>query len=468
MKKIVIVLISILFLISCKGTTKSIYVTNIKIVDVVNGNILNDQVILIEDGLIQSISKQIPEIIENDDSFNGNGMYVTPGLSDMNVFLDSKMMDREYWAVHPGDQMLAAGITTIRLRNYFKDPRELIEFEKEIRGNLTKGPDIIKPTVANYTSGKNIENLISEIEYAEADFINMLNYIAPDQMNNILNYAEEQNIYTNGNIFSFDDFLRCSELGFDELEKIDRINILLMDKDFLNTIDWFDENDFWKKYDQYYSKFYSLGDDEIEKEIEQSLNQIIEIMNENDIAVTTALFVDEISALKITNYDEYFKYAEKYNIPERVDSIYLYTKTVLGDHFRLEMIPDYVKFKPNLNRIILKKLKENDVLILAGTSFASSAWYGIAPGISLNDEFNILLESGFTNLEVLQTATLNPSKIGEKMGLEEKWGIIDAGYRADLIFTKDNPLESIKNLREPEYVMKSGEMYSIEDLKSHM
>jgi hypothetical protein len=356
--------------------------------------------------------------------------------------------------------MLASGITTIRLSRFFKDPGVLIENEEKFRGGITIGPDIIKPTVANYTSGKNIENLIREIEYAQADYINMLNVIPENEMNNILEYAGKNDIYTCGNVFSYSDFLHCGNMGFDELSKIDKFNILLMDDEFTSTIDWLDENDYWSKYDQYYSGYYELSEEEILKRIEPKLLSLIDVMNCNGIAVTSALFINEISAMKIEQPEKYQEYAEKNDIPDRTDSIYLFTRTVRGAHFRLETIPDYVVFMDKIGKIILTQLKDNDVLLLAGTGFSSDAWNGIAPGEALHDELNIMIECGFTNLEALQTATLNPSLIAEKMGVSRKWGRVEPGYRADLVFTAENPLEDIRVLRNPVNVIKSGILYS--------
>jgi imidazolonepropionase-like amidohydrolase len=84
----------------------------------------------------------------------------------------------------------------------------------------------------------------------------------------------------------------------------------------------------------------------------------------------------------------------------------------------------------------------------------------------LHDELRILIECGFNNLEALQTATLNPSIIGERMGLDYRWGRVVNGYKADLIFTDNNPLENLDALREPECVMKSGVLYLKNDLQA--
>ena len=464
MKKVLIILFIILIISSC-DKSETFYISNINIVDVSNGQILENKMIEIEDGVISNIIDNYDISDKDFNSFNGDGMFVTPGLSDMNVFLKDAMKDVDYWGVHPGDRMLASGVTTIRAVRFFKDPGVLIEFEEEFRGNLTAGPDIIKSTVANYSSGKNIENLISEIAYSEADYINVMNIVPSEQMNSILNYANEHEIYTCCTIYSFDDLVEFSSTGFNELLKISNIITLLIDDNYIDTIDWLDGEDIWEKYDMFFSDFYDLSEEDLKKKIEPALKNIINILKRKNIAVTTALSVDEISAIKIVKPDDYLEYTEKYNIPKRADTIYLLNKSVLGDHFRLEAIPEFVKFEFRIEKIILQQLKENGIFVLSGSGFVADAWYGIAPGIALHDELNILMECGYSNLEALQTATLNASIIGEKMNITEKWGRIDPGYRADLLFTKDNPLLNLEVLRIPEYVMKSGHLYSDAELK---
>lgn len=465
MKKIIIILVGVFLLFSCNKDVL-FYVSNVNVVDVVTGEIIENQMIEIENGVIKSITDNNDLPVDSENIFNGNLMYVSPGLTDMNVYIGKEMTDIKFWQIHPGDRMLAAGVTTIRAGSSFRDPRVLIEFEDALRGNITIGPDIIKPAIANYSSGKNIESLKDEVEDAEADYIKMLNIIPEVEMNNILNYAQEQNIYTCGNVYSFDDFIRCSEIGFDEIPKIAMINILLMDPEFADTIYWFDENDYWPKLDTYFSKYYSLSEEELLREIEPVLSKIIDVMKSKKIAITTALAADEISAMKIQDFEKYLEYAVRYKIPHYIDSINLATKLVYGDYFRLEMIPDCVIFQQKLGRITLRRLKEEAVLLVTGTELSASSWYGLAPGISLHDELRILIECGFNNLEALQTATLNPSIIGERMGLDYRWGRVVNGYKADLIFTDNNPLENLDALREPECVMKSGVLYLKNDLQA--
>ena len=56
------------------------------------------------------------------------------------------------------------------------------------------------------------------------------------------------------------------------------------------------------------------------------------------------------------------------------------------------------------------------VPIMAGTDFSD---WALVPGIDLHNELELLVECGFTPLEALQTATLNPAKFLGKTDTDE-------------------------------------------------
>jgi hypothetical protein len=50
------------------------------------------------------------------------------------------------------------------------------------------------------------------------------------------------------------------------------------------------------------------------------------------------------------------------------------------------------------------------------------------------------------------------------MGMEKELGTIEAGKRADLILVKGNPLEDIHAIRNVEFVMTGGKMFTTGEL----
>lgn len=74
------------------------------------------------------------------------------------------------------------------------------------------------------------------------------------------------------------------------------------------------------------------------------------------------------------------------------------------------------------------------VPIMAGSDFSD---WAMVPGVDLHNELALLVEAGFTPLEALQTATLNPAKF---LGKTDTYGTIQVGRAADLVLLDMNPL----------------------------
>src|SRR5580704_13715666 len=83
------------------------------------------------------------------------------------------------------------------------------------------------------------------------------------------------------------------------------------------------------------------------------------------------------------------------------------------------------------------------------------------PGHSLHREIELYVQAGFTPLEAIQAATIVPARV---MGLDKEVGTVEAGKRADVIILDANPLESIHNIRNVEYVITGGTIYHTAEL----
>jgi len=103
-------------------------------------------------------------------------------------------------------------------------------------------------------------------------------------------------------------------------------------------------------------------------------------------------------------------------------------------------------------------LQKAGVPLLCGTDSPEPQ---VTPGYSLHQELEMLVESGLTPAEALRSATLtNALALRE----EKTIGSIEAGKYADMVLLKANPLEDIRNTREIEFVVRSGELLSPADL----
>jgi imidazolonepropionase-like amidohydrolase len=109
---------------------------------------------------------------------------------------------------------------------------------------------------------------------------------------------------------------------------------------------------------------------------------------------------------------------------------------------------------------VVHLLHEKGVPFLAGTDTPPGVY--IFPGFSLHEELQRFVAAGFTPLESLQTATLNPARF---FGLEAKLGTIEKDKLADLVLLKANPLEDIANTQKIAAVIANGRYFSAKDLE---
>jgi hypothetical protein len=121
----------------------------------------------------------------------------------------------------------------------------------------------------------------------------------------------------------------------------------------------------------------------------------------------------------------------------------------------------FTSYRPVYERQLLTAgaMHRAGVKFLAGTDTFNAYCF---PGFSVHDELELFVRSGFTPLESLQTATLNPARY---LGLTASLGTIEPGKIADLILLEANPLENIGNTRKIAAVVANGRYLPKESLQ---
>lgn len=79
-------------------------------------------------------------------------------------------------------------------------------------------------------------------------------------------------------------------------------------------------------------------------------------------------------------------------------------------------------------------------------------------------ELSAMIKHGMSNLEAIQSATLNSADL---IGMKDI-GEIKTGYKADIIAVDENPMQNIKTLENVRFVMKAGQVYKNRINKSEL
>jgi hypothetical protein len=136
---------------------------------------------------------------------------------------------------------------------------------------------------------------------------------------------------------------------------------------------------------------------------------------------------------------------EKYTLPSLID-FYTPNRSLHGAYFYDWTLEDEIAWR-NFYQVWFKLL--NDYKKIGGRVTASSdaGFIYNTYGFGFVHELELLQEAGFHPLEVVQSATYNPSlALHEPKGLAMDFGIVRAGLLADMVIVDQNPLRNVKTL----------------------
>ncbi len=107
-----------------------------------------------------------------------------------------------------------------------------------------------------------------------------------------------------------------------------------------------------------------------------------------------------------------------------------------------------------LRRRILDRLADGGAGILMGTD--SPQMFNV-PGFALHRELRVMEDAGMTRQQILESGTVTVSRyVGDHLELDDRFGTIEAGNRADLVLLDANPLDDLDNLTRRVGVMVRG------------
>ena len=94
------------------------------------------------------------------------------------------------------------------------------------------------------------------------------------------------------------------------------------------------------------------------------------------------------------------------------------------------------------------------VQVIAGADAGS---YGVAHGLGLLYELELMQRAGLSPLAVINSATGAGSK---RLAFKEKFGQIKPGFLSRFILTRHSPLEDVANLRKERMVVFDGTVFA--------
>jgi imidazolonepropionase-like amidohydrolase len=426
-------------------------ITDVNIVDVRTGEVRPDQVVIIERNRISAVGprkemrypRNAPTIL------NGRGAYLIPGLWDMHVHLVfGDWFPRAQEISLP--LFVANGVTGVR--DMGSELETIQAWRNEIEGGRMLGPRIMTsgpmldgpkprfPSSIAIATPEDGRRAVVQLKHSGADFIKLQSLIPRDAVLAIADEARKQEIPFEGHV---PDSVRASEMSSAGMHSFEHLIGIFEGSSPL-------EDEFLKG-DKTEAKFLSSYDPD-------RASTLASLLAKNQTwQCPTLVWERGGNLIDVTDFskDTRAKYVPAYWKDQTWKK---FTEQVKGE-FGTDDLETRKKFIDKELEVV-ELLHKAGVPFLAGTDTPPGVY--IFPGFSLHEELQRFVAAGFTPLEALQTATLNPARFFQ---MEDQLGTIEKGKLADLVFLDANPLEDIRNTQKVTAVILNGRYLSKADLQ---
>jgi len=392
-------------------------IKNVNIIPMTNDTVLRNKSVLIEKGLIKTISDTNAQ--DDIELIDGKGGFLSPGLIDMHMHL---------WDRYDLGLYLANGVTTVR--NLLGMPMHL-EIRDEINSDELIGP-ILFTSSPQFTgaSDQSIEKkqvqtteeakeLVRKYKKQGYDYIKTYNRLPEDIFDAII----EQSIISEIPIVAHPSFEADYKYHFQPaISSVEHTEDIVQ-----QALDYkLDSNELTSIIQGYASSHQTHC-----PTLTVFFN-ITEILNKEEEVLTSeqASYINPfIREIYMGDYDKWINLkTNDTQVTEKMNAQHL---------FHIE---------------IVRKIHQSGGKIVCGTD---AGVLNTAPGFSLHQELEFYKMAGMNNYESIKTATVNPSTVYDEY---EKFGTVENGKYANLILTKENPLDNLSTLKNPQYVFIKGRL----------
>jgi hypothetical protein len=430
--------------------TSPLVIAHVTVIDVSGGPALSDRTVIIEGDKIVCVGNA-PEMALPTGAriFDGREKYLIPGLWDMHAHISHEEI---YFPL-----LIAHGITGVReMGNDFELIRSWRKAESQGRlvgprifaaGPIIDGPDIrIQKMRVNVGTEREARRAVDRLNGLGVDFIKVWSMLSREAYFGVAAEAKKLNLTFVGHVPLAVTAQEASVAGQKSIEHLANIllgcstqesRLMRERSDFvipgtseaaLRFLEMF---------------FYKQSKDIVDTFDPAKAAVLFQDFRRNGTWVCPTLslwrpyaFMDDP---KMTN-DPRLKYVPKEWNPEQIWFLKDQTASDLGQVKRV--------FKKDLE--IVGAMHRAGVSFLAGTDAPNIHLF---PGFALHDELALLVEAGFTPLEALQTATINPA---EFLGTLDSMGTVEKGKFADLVLLDADPSADIRNVEKIRAVIMNG------------
>jgi hypothetical protein len=422
---------------SCTKAEKAdIAVQNVTIIDATGASERPGMTVLIAGNRILKISRtQKIKLAKDVRIVDGSGRYLIPGLWDMHIhpYEGKDIRWKQFMAL-----FIANGITNVRVM--FGLPK-FHQWREEISSGQLIGPRMIiaSPRPPEFTSAEQGRQFVQKSKNEGADFMKILSDDLPrDVYYAIADEAQKQGIPFAGHVPYAVSASEASDAGQLSLEHKYAVSIPCDEREETIRKKLMDIDSFRDRVKALADIRY---DDQRAKELFSRL-----VANRTFLCPTLVVWNDPA-------YRDKAEMADDPRLAFCPSELRNWFKN-MGDRLIDDEVVAGLRRICSGSRELVGAVNRAGVKILAGTDSGSVPF--VLQGFSLHDELQLLVESGLSPMEALQTATKNAA---ECAGRQDSLGTVEEGKIADLILLEGNPLSSIANTKKISSVFFNGQYF---------
>ena len=448
MKKVIFI-VSAMLLIACnhaqeKVSTTATLIKNANIVDVRSGKILENRMVVIDSGKIKKISERIENPEAYSKQINAQGHYLMPGLAEMHAHIpqpstDAKRIEETLFLY------VSNGITTIR--GMLGDPSHLVLREKAKNGEILSPRIFTSSPSLNGNSVKTPEEAKAKVTIYQKegyDFLKIHPGIRLEVFDELVRTANEVGIPFAGHVPVDVGIVHALESKYKSIDHVDGfLEGLVPESENVEPT----ENGFFGY------NFTPLAD-------VSKIDALVEMAKTNQVWIvpTQSLFTKWFAPIDVN---------ELLTLPEMK---YMPASTLEDWQRRKEESTgeasgfneaQWESFDA-IRKQLIKKLSDNGHGMLLGSD--APQLFNV-PGFSIHKEMQDMADAGMTNLEIIQSGTINPAIYFD---MEDTFGEVKEGLHADLVLLEANPLEDLGALQKLAGVMLKGKWIPKDEIDSKL
>lgn len=440
MKKSFYAILVTLLITSCYGQVKTeptaILITHAAIIDVRSGKILEDQQVVIDSGKIKSISDSDENQTEFSEIIDANGKYLLPGLAEMHAHIPQPPSSSE----RIEDVLflyLSNGVTTIR--GMLGHPSHLELREKAKDGEILSPRIFTSSPSFNGNSVPTPEEAVEKVKTYQKDgydFLKIHPGVRLDVFDAMVKTANEVKIPFAGHVPVDVGIRHALKSKYASIDHVDGfLEGLVAESENVNP----NENGFFGY------NFTPLADT-------VQIDELVQMAKDNEVWIvpTQSLFTKWFAP---TDVDGMLALPEMKYMPQATLDDWKRRKiesTGQDSGFDTEQWKNFDAIRKQL----IKKLSDNGHGMLLGSD--APQLFNV-PGFSIHKEMRDMADAGMSNLEIIQSGTINPAIY---FGMENTFGEVKVGFDADLILIDADPLQDLDALQEISGVMHRGKWLS--------